>query len=192
MPNRILLIGALLLVTLASRAGASEFPQVRIHTSAGSFVVQLDDARAPLTVANFMEYVRSGFYSGTIFHRVVDGFVVQGGGYTENLDPRPTRADIPNESGNGLSNRRGTIAMARTNAPHSANSQFYLNLNDNALLDPIPSRWGYAVFGEVIEGMNVVDDIGHRATTRRDQFNELPISPVIIERMEVLAERIQR
>jgi cyclophilin family peptidyl-prolyl cis-trans isomerase len=176
----------------AGSGAAAEFPQVRFVTNAGSFVVQLDDSRAPLTVANFLQYVNDGFYTGTIFHRVVDGFVVQGGGYGENLQPKPTRDKVANESGNGLSNRRGTIAMARTGDPHSADSQFYLNLNDNAMLDPLPTRWGYAVFGEVIEGMNVVDDIGHRATTIRDDFRELPVVPVMIERAEVLTERIAR
>jgi len=173
-------------------ASAAEYPQVRFVTNAGSFIVQLDDSRAPLTVANFLQYVNDGHYTGTIFHRVVDGFVVQGGGYTENLQPKPTRPAIPNEAGNGLGNRRGTIAMARTSDPHSADSQFYLNLNDNAMLDPLPTRWGYAVFGEVIVGMNIVDDIGHRATTIREEFRELPVIPVMIERAEVLAERITR
>ena len=176
----------------AGAASAATFPQVRIVTNVGSFVVQLDDSRAPLTVANFLQYVNDGFYTGTLFHRVVDGFVVQGGGFGEDLQPRPTREKVPNESGNGLSNRRGTIAMARTGDPHSADSQFYLNLNDNAMLDPLPTRWGYAVFGEVIEGMNVVDDIGHRATTIRGDFRELPLIPVMIERAEVLVERIAR
>lgn len=188
-PLTALLTAALL---WASAAGAAEFPQVRFVTNAGSFVVQLDDGRAPLTVANFLQYVNDGFYTGTIFHRVVDGFVVQGGGFGEDLQPKTTRDQIPNESGNGLGNRRGTIAMARTGEPHSANSQFYFNLTDNAMLDPLPTRWGYAVFGEVIEGMNVVDDIGHRATTIRGEFRELPVIPVMIERAEVLTERIAR
>jgi peptidyl-prolyl cis-trans isomerase A (cyclophilin A) len=186
------LAAALLWTGGTGGTSASEFPQVRFVTNAGSFIVQLDDNRAPLTVANFLQYVNDGFYTGTIFHRVVDGFVVQGGGLGEDLQPKPTRATIPNESGNGLSNRRGTIAMARTGDPHSADSQFYLNLKDNATLDPLPTRWGYAVFGEVIVGMNVIDDIGHRATTIRGDFREVPVIPVMIERAEVLTERIAR
>jgi len=186
------LTATLLLLLLSFRLEAAEYPQVRFHTSVGSFVVQLDDNRAPLTVSNFLEYVDEGFYEETIFHRVVDGFVIQGGGYTADLTAKPTREPIPNEAGNGLGNRRGTIGMARVNAPHSANSQFYINLADNALLDPLPSRWGYAVFGEVIAGMNVVDEIGHRATTTREEFGEIPVVPVIIERAEVLSERISK
>lgn len=191
-PLTALLASALAAFGATGAASAAEFPQVRFVTNAGSFVVQLDDSRAPLTVANFLQYVNDGFYTGTIFHRVVDGFVVQGGGFGEDLQPRTTREKVPNEAGNGLSNRRGTIAMARTAEPHSADSQFYLNLNDNAMLDPLPTRWGYAVFGEVIAGMNVVDDIGHRATTIRGEFRELPVIPVMIERAEVLTERIDR
>ena len=130
----------------------------------GSFVIELDTERAPLTVANFLEYVRAGHYNGTIFHRVINNFVAQGGGYDEKYVEKPTRAGIPNESGNGLSNRRGTVGLARTGEPHSGNAQFYINLADNPALDPQASRWGYAVFGRVVEGMNVVDDIGAVAT----------------------------
>ena len=111
-----------------------------------------------------MQYVEEGFYTGTIFHRVINGFVIQGGGYTAELEAKPTREPVPNESGNGLSNRRLTIAMARTSEPHSADSQFYINLADNLELDPKPTRWGYAVFGQIVEGVDVVDDIGYRPT----------------------------
>ena len=149
-------------------------------------MVQLDAARAPLSVKNFLQYVQDGFYDGTIFHRVVNGFVIQGGGYARNLTVRKARSGIPNESGNGLTNHRGTLAMARTTDPHSADSQFFINLADNFSLDPKPTRWGYAVFGEVVEGMDVVDDIGHRATNRIGTLEELPVQTVTIEHMTVV------
>jgi len=175
---------AVLLLT-AGTALAAEFPRVRVETTAGTFVMQLDDERAPLTVENFLQYVKSGYYTDTIFHRVVSGFVIQGGGFTADLTPRDTQPPVANESGNGLSNRRMTVAMARTNDPHSADAQFYVNLSDNAALDPKPTRWGYAVFGEVISGQDVVDDIGHRATSPKGAFQNLPAAPVIIERIAI-------
>ncbi len=175
------LIAALLV--LAGTVNAAEFPRVRIETTAGTFVVQLDDERAPLSVANFLQYVESGFYTGTIFHRVVSGFVIQGGGFDADLVPREARPPIPNESGNGLTNRRMSIAMARTGDPHSADAQFYINLADNTPLDPKPTRWGYAVFGEVVSGEEIIDDIGHRATSPKGALLNLPAAPVIIERI---------
>jgi cyclophilin family peptidyl-prolyl cis-trans isomerase len=180
----------LLLLTLiaCTTAGAAEHPRVRIETSAGNIVVELDPERAPLTVRNFLQYVRDGFYDGTIVHRVVNGFVVQAGGYTKDPAPRIPRAPVPNESGNGLSNRRGTIAMARANEPHTGDSQFYINLADNVSLDPKPTRWGYAVFGEVVEGMEVVDDIGHRATTKRGALEEAPVDMVLIPRVVMVGD----
>lgn len=188
--TRYWLIGLLItgLAAMSQPATAAGFPQVRIETTAGTFTVELDEGRAPLTVANFLQYVRDGFYEGTIFHRVMDGFVIQGGGYTPDLEAKATRPPIPNESGNGLQNRRLTIAMARTNDPHSADSQFYINLQDNTTLDPIPTRWGYAVFGQVIEGFDVVDDIGHRATSPKGNFQNLPAAPVIIERAVIVSD----
>ena len=176
------------LIFSAGLAGAQEYPLVRVKTTAGVFVVELDHSRAPLTVENFLQYVNDGFYDGTIFHRVVNSFVIQGGGYTVDHEAKPTQPSIPNESGNGLSNQRMTIAMARTNHPHSADSQFYINLADNIALDPKPTRWGYTVFGRVIEGMDIVDDIGHRATSPKGQFQNLPAAPVIIENMSVASE----
>ena len=170
-------------LVFAGTAQAADFPRVRIETTAGAFVVQLDDERAPLSVANFLQYINSDFYADTIFHRVVSGFVIQGGGFNADLEPRQTQPPIPNESGNGLSNRRMTIAMARTAEPHSADSQFYINLADNTGLDPKPTRWGYAVFGEVVSGQEIIDDIGHRATSPKDAFQDLPAAPVIIERI---------
>ena len=160
---------------------------MRVQTNMGSFVIELDSARAPLTVANFLEYVRAGHYSGTIFHRVIGSFLVQGGGFDDKYVEKPTRADIPNESGNGLSNRRGTVGLARTGDPHSGNAQFYLNLSDNGALDPQPSRWGYAVFGQIVEGMNVVDDIGAVATGQVGSFEkDAPLRSVVIIKMEEL------
>lgn len=185
-----LLWGALLM--MAMRGMAAELPQVKIETSAGEFILQLDEERAPLSVANFLRYVQEGYYDGTIFHRVVNGFVIQGGGYTADMQPREPKGPVPNESGNGLSNRRGTIAMARTALPHSADAQFYLNLADNLDLDPKPTRWGYAVFGEVIRGLEIVDDIGHRATTTREGMPSVPVEPVVIRRVTVLKDRIPR
>ncbi|HHQ14985.1 MAG TPA: peptidyl-prolyl cis-trans isomerase [Chromatiales bacterium] len=167
-------------------ANAADYPRVRIETTAGNFTVELNDERAPLTVANFLRYVKDGYYKGTIFHRIVNGFVVQGGGYTVDLKPKKARDPIPNESGNGLSNRRMTIAMARTSKPHTADSQFYINLADNLDLDPKPTRWGYAVFGEVVEGSEVIDDIGYRPTSPQGSFEALPAAPVIIEKVVLL------
>lgn len=150
----------------------------------GNFVIELNAARAPLTVANFLEYVRSGQYEGTIFHRVISNFVVQGGGFDEKLAEKPTRAKIPNESGNGLSNRRTTVGMARAGEAHSADAQFYVNLTDNATLDPQPSRWGYTVFGQVVEGMDVVDAIGNVATGEVGPLErDAPLKPVVIQRI---------
>lgn len=168
-------------------ASAADFPQIRVETTAGDFTLELDDERAPLTVENFMRYVRDGFYEGTIFHRIVGGFVIQGGGYTVDLEAKKTRAPVHNESGNGLQNRRLWVAMARTSDPHSADSQFYINLSDNLDLDPKPTRWGYAVFGQVIDGADVVDEIGYRPTSPNDTFQNLPAAPVIIERMVIVS-----
>ena len=181
------LIGVVLIIT-ANLATASDQPKVRVETNAGDFVIELDAVRAPLSVKNFLQYVEEGFYPGTLFHRVVSGFVVQAGGYSADENPKTARPPIPNESGNGLSNQRMTVAMARTNDPHSADSQFFVNLNDNVSLDPKPSRWGYAVFGKVISGAEVIDDIGHRAIISKGQFPEFPAEPVIIENMELVAE----
>ena len=171
----------------ATASGAN--PRVQIVTNLGSFIVELDRQRAPLTVENFLSYVREGFYSGTIFHRVVHGFVAQAGGYTENLAEKPAGEMIVNESGNGLSNLRGSIGLARTGDPHSGTSQFYLNLADNNDLNPRPTRWGYAVFGQVVEGMEVVDEIGQKPTGARGIFDrDVPVETIIIERAEILAE----
>jgi cyclophilin family peptidyl-prolyl cis-trans isomerase len=187
-----ILFAALLACTSLAQAQdaapvAKETSRVRVKTNMGSFVIELDSARAPLTVANFLEYVRAGHYSGTIFHRIVGTFVVQGGGFDEKYVEKPTRPGIPNESGNGLSNRRGTVGLARTGEPHSGNAQFYLNLADNTTLDPQPSRWGYAVFGRIVEGMEAVDGIGAVATGAIGPFQrDAPLKPIVIESIEEL------
>jgi len=183
-------ITAVLLLLTAPLAVGQPAPgmpvRVAFATTAGDFVIELDAARAPLSTANFVQYVRDGHYDGTIFHRVIANFVVQGGGYTVEGAEKPTRAPIPNESGNGLSNRRGTVALARHDDPHSASSQFYVNLVDNPSLDPGPTRWGYAVIGRVVEGMDVIEKIASVATGTKAPFGEdVPIDPVVITRATI-------
>jgi cyclophilin family peptidyl-prolyl cis-trans isomerase len=173
----------------AQEAGVTGTPRVRFETTLGGFTVELDAARAPISAANFLQYVRDRHYDGTLFHRVIGNFMVQGGGYLPDGTLKPVRPGIPNESGNGLSNRRGTLSMARTAAPHSADSQFYVNLVDNIALDPSPSRWGYAVFGRVIEGMEVIDRIASLPTGARPGFEEdAPLEPVLIVSARVIGE----
>lgn len=180
---------ALLLLSLPAFASAQQgvpaHPYVKIETTEGTIVVELDGRRAPLTVENFLGLVESGFFDGTIFHRVIPGFMIQGGGYTPGLTVKEPEGGIPNESGNGLRNLRGTIAMARTSEPHTAVAQFYINLADNPSLDPQAERWGYAVFGLVIEGMDVVDRIAARPTGPSGQFSrDVPAVPVIIKKIQ--------
>ncbi len=163
--------------------------QATLHTSLGPVRVVLDPVRAPRTVASFVAHARAGFYDGTLFHRVVPGFVIQGGGYGPGLAPRrvPERP-LPNEADNGLSNRRGTLAMARTGEPHSATTQFFVNLADNTFLDhrePTPEGWGYCVFGQVVEGMEVVDRIGAVPTGLRGGHRDVPLEDVLLERVEL-------
>ena len=168
---------------------ASEnYPQVEIITTSGSFILELDRNRAPLSVENFLSYVEEGFYSNTIFHRVIEGFVIQAGGYTNEFQIKSTKPEIINESGNGLSNRRMTLGMARSNEPHTASSQFYINLADNSSLDPLPTRWGYAVFGEVINGFEVVDAIAQSATQTFQGLQDVPVAPIIILQANKLAD----
>jgi len=160
-------------------------PRVRVVTSAGDFVIRLDPRRSPLTVEAFLEHVDSGFYEGTIFHRVIAGFVAQAGGFTQDMQPKLIEGSVVNESGNGLSNMRGTVGLARSNDPHTGTTQFYVNLADNLDLNPRPSRWGYAVFGTVEEGMEVVDSIGHSPTAGGGEFvRNVPVTPIVIERIE--------
>jgi cyclophilin family peptidyl-prolyl cis-trans isomerase len=181
----LLLLPQLLAAQDARPAAGSQ--RVRVVTNAGNFVIELDHNRAPRTVDAFLKYVKEGFYSGVIFHRVVAGFIAQAGGYTPDMQPKAVTENVVNESGNGLSNLRGTVGFARSNEPHSGTSQFYVNLADNVDLNPRPTRWGYAVFGKVVEGMEVVDDIGHRPTGGGGPFNaSVPVEPIVIERMELL------
>jgi len=162
---------------------------VRVSTNMGTFVVELIPERAPLTVQNFLRYVNEGFYTNTLFHRVVGNFVAQGGGHdAATLKLKATHEYIVNESGNGLQNKRGTVGMARSGGAHTANSQFYVNLADNNELDPLPTRWGYTVFGRVIEGMDVLDKIGVVATGNMggELKAEAPLKPIVIEKIEPL------
>ena len=162
-------------------------PQVQVVTSMGNFTIELNAERAPLTVAHFLSYVDQGYYSNTIFHRVVQSFVIQAGGFDTDYNSKHANTKVVNESGNGLSNIRGTVGMARTTSPHAADAQFYVNLNDNQALDPNQTRWGYAVFGRVIQGMDVVDKIGNVATGSHGVLKEeTPLKPVIILRIERL------
>jgi peptidyl-prolyl cis-trans isomerase B (cyclophilin B) len=161
---------------------------VTLHTTHGDIRLELDAEKAPLTVENFLAYARDGFYDGTIFHRVIDGFMIQGGGMTEDMAQKDTRAPIRNEADNGLSNVMGSIAMARTNDPHSATAQFFINLGDNNFLDhsaPNERGWGYAVFGRVIDGMEVVDAIRRVQTGNRGFHQDVPREAVVIERVTI-------
>jgi peptidyl-prolyl cis-trans isomerase B (cyclophilin B) len=160
---------------------------VTLHTSAGTIRLELDADKAPLTVANFLEYVRAGHYDGTIFHRVIDSFMIQGGGFEPGMTQKKTRDPITNEADNGLKNRHYTIAMARTPDPHSASAQFFINTADNEFLDfssPTPRGWGYCVFGRVVEGHDVVDAIGKVKTTSRAGHQDVPAEDVVITRAQ--------
>jgi peptidyl-prolyl cis-trans isomerase A (cyclophilin A) len=159
--------------------------QVQVFTSMGNFTIELNAERAPLTVAQFLKYVDQGFYSGTIFHRAIPNFIVQGGGYDNEYKLKGSPSKIFNESGNGLTNQRGTVGLARPPEPHGGDVQFFVNINDNAALDPNQTRWGYAVFGKVIQGMEVVDQISTVSTGARGPFKEnAPLKPVVIEKIE--------
>jgi cyclophilin family peptidyl-prolyl cis-trans isomerase len=176
-----------LLCSFVTQVVAAE--RVRVTTNLGSFVIELQRDRAPLTVENFLTYVRSGYYTNTLFHRVIANFVVQGGGVGPDYKAKPVNKPIPNESGNGLKNLRGTVGLARAMGPHSGDCQFYLNVADNADLDPLPTRWGYAVFGRVVEGMEVVDRISVSPTGPAGPFKQdAPIQQVVIHKVEILAE----
>ena len=159
-----------------------------IETSMGTITLELDEAKAPLTVANFAQYAKDGFYDGTVFHRVIDGFMIQGGGFTKDMNQKDTREAIRNEAMNGLRNDRGTIAMARTSVVDSATSQFFINLVDNDFLNfqnPTPQGFGYAVFGKVTDGMDVVDAIGKVRTGNVGYFQNVPAETVVIRKISV-------
>ena len=170
-----------LLTALTVSAYAADNPEVVLQTSRGSITIELYPKKAPVTVKNFLAYVDSGFYDGTIFHRVIPNFVIQGGGFTPAMKEKPTRAPIVNESKNWLHNERGTIAMARTSDPNSATSQFFINLRMNTSLDYMPGHPGYTVFGKVIDGMSTVDAIAVQPTTKKDGMQNVPVKPIVIE-----------
>ena len=160
---------------------------IRFTTNMGVFDVELNEAAAPKTCENFLSYVRSGFYNGTIFHRVISGFMIQGGGFEPGLKQKQTKAPIENEANNGLKNNKYTIAMARTNEPHSATSQFFINVADNDFLNhtsPTSRGWGYAVFGKVVSGTDVIDAIARVRTASRSWYGDVPVEDVVMEKVE--------
>ena len=189
MKNPRLLIGVLgLMLSLVAQAAGPE--RVRVQTSLGSFVIELQRDRAPLTVENFLGYVKAGHYTNTLFHRTIANFVIQGGGVGLDYKAVPTLKPIPNEAGNGLKNLRGTGGLARASGPHTGDAQFYVNVGDNDdSLDPLPTRWGYAVFGRVVEGMEVVDRISVSPTGPMGPFKQdAPIQAVVIQKIELLPD----
>lgn len=183
--KRILILMMLTSVCVAAAAQdkVPAHPHIKLETTEGTIKLELEGRRAPVTVSNFLKLVDSGYFDGTIFHRVVPDFVIQGGGYTPGLKLKETEDFIFNESGNGLRNSRGTVVMARRSDPHTAAAQFFINLKDNSGLNPQPERWGYAVFGYVIEGMDVVDQIAALPTGPSGQFqSDVPLVPVVIKK----------
>lgn len=192
-----LIASAMLAVALSSADCAlAANPQVEFKTNAGSFVVELYQDKAPATVENFVRYVNDGFYNGTIFHRVIPGFVVQGGGFTKDFQQKPTREPIKNEAANGLKNATATLAMARTSDPHSASAQFFINLKDNGFLDhraPNPREYGYTVFGRVVKGMDVVQKIAAIPTGPGGPFPaEVPRETVTVESAKMLSPTVTK
>lgn len=173
----------------AQAAAKAADPVVKLETSLGDILLQLNPAKAPITTANFIQYVKSGHYDGTVFHRVIKNFMIQGGGLNQDLHEKRTLAPIRNEANNGLKNRKYTIAMARTNDPHSASSQFFINTRDNDFLDfkaQTPQGWGYAVFGKVIGGQDVVDKIENVRTGNKSGYQDVPQEPVVIKKAFVV------
>jgi len=163
--------------------------KVKVTTTLGAFIIQLNTEKAPVSSANFLTYVNEGFYNGTIFHRIIPDFMAQGGGFDTSFNQKAVHAPIKNEANNGLVNSRGTLAMARTNDPNSATAQFFINYKDNSFLNhtsPTASGWGYAVFGEVIEGMDVVDAMAKQATGNRGGHQDVPKTDIVIEKAEVV------
>jgi len=163
--------------------------KVKLTTSLGEIVIQLNSEKAPNTSENFIKYVEEGFFNGTIFHRIIPGFMAQGGGFDTDFNQKPVHAPIQNEADNGLKNDRGTLAMARTGDPHSATAQFFINYKDNSFLDhsnPTPQGWGYAVFAEVVEGMDVVDAMANAATGNRGGHQDVPKENIVIEKAEMI------
>ena len=182
---------AVALILVATLSGAADkipaHPHIEVVTTEGTFKMELVTGEAPHTVANFLRLVDAGFYDGLIFHRVISGFMIQTGGFTPGFKRKEDEQTVPNESGNAMSNVRGTLAMARTNDPHSANSQFFINVADNSRLDPqkdpVTGRWGYTVFGYVFEGMDVVDKIALARTAQQGEHANAPVIPIVIKSM---------
>jgi cyclophilin family peptidyl-prolyl cis-trans isomerase len=183
----ITLLACLLVMTLLSVNTWADNVKVLMKTSMGDIELSLDKEKAPKTVENFTKYIQEGFYEGTIFHRVIKDFMIQGGGFTQSMQKKQTHDPVENEAKNGLKNKRGSIAMARTSAPHSATAQFFINHKDNSFLD-YPSRdgWGYAVFGEVTKGMEVVDSIAQQPTGVASGMRDVPKTPITIEKVTIL------
>jgi cyclophilin family peptidyl-prolyl cis-trans isomerase len=173
-----------------AQSPAAANPKVALDTSKGKIVIELYADKAPKTVKNFLDYVKAGHYDGTVFHRVIPGFMIQGGGYTSDMAEKPTKAPIQNEADNGLQNQRGTIAMARTSEPNSATSKFFINVANNGSLNfrsKTSGGWGYAVFGNVVEGMDVVDAIVAVRTTTKEQFANVPVEPIVIRKATIVS-----
>lgn len=179
-------LGCFLIGTLAQQTFAEGNTMVVIKTSKGDIKLELFADKSPITVENFLTYVKDGHYDGTIFHRVIDGFMIQGGGMDINMKEKETRAPIKNEAANGVSNKKYTVAMARTTAPNSATAQFFINLVDNGFLDKNAQSAGYAVFGQVVEGANIVDTIGKVKTGSRAGHQDVPSDPIVIESIKIV------
>lgn len=179
----------LFLAMLGTTTMSDTQPKVQFDTNKGTIVIELNQEKAPVTVENFLSYVKSGFYDGVIFHRVIPNFMIQGGGFTPDMQQKSTQENIENEANNGLKNTKGSIAMARTSAPHSASSQFFINVKDNSFLDftsETPQGWGYAVFGQVIDGIEVVETIENVTTGIVGPYSDVPKEAVIIEKASVI------
>lgn len=175
---------------LVAQLPAFAEPLVEIKTNLGAIVVELDREKAPATVENFLAYAKRNFYNDTIFHRVMDGFMIQGGGFTRDMAQKPTTSPVRNEANNGLKNQRGSIAMARTGNPHSATAQFFINHKDNPGLDhPSPDGWGYTVFGKTVQGLDVVDRIAKVPTGNRVMHQNVPLEPVLIESVRIISNK---
>lgn len=194
--NRKIIISAItfvLFMTGGAWADQTQNPRVQMDTSKGVVIIELDAKAAPATVANFIVYVKSGLYDGTIFHRVIKNFMIQGGGFSKEMMQKETRAPIQNEADNGLKNATGTIAMARTSAPHSATSQFFINVKDNTMLNHTaksPRGWGYCVFGKVIKGMDVVHAIENVPTGIKSGHRDVPVEPVEIKKVVLIKSQM--
>ncbi len=183
------LLALLALTALGAQPALAADPRVELKTNRGTIVIELNQAKAPKTVANFLQYVKDGHYNGTVFHRVIDGFMIQGGGFDKDMRQKPTRATIESEAANGLKNDYGTIAMARTPDPHSASAQFFINVKNNDFLnsrEPTPQGYGYTVFGKVVSGMDIVDRIAKAPTGSAGPHQNVPREPVVIESATIL------